>query len=333
MSSSAERLLVALLVAGCGGASGGPATDPGNGDAGTAGLDGPGPDGAADPAPFCRPYAAAWCDRLAACSPPLLLSLYGDVELCRQRRGLECRIDAARPGAGVDAARSATCTGALPAASCEDLLAGAVPGCQLRGRLATGAACGAGNQCASGYCRLPETEPCGICAPAAAVGEPCLSTAGCQFPLRCSRAGRCARAGREADPCSETQPCRGEAFYCSGADNSCRPYAGPGQTCNRTGASFARPCDDGLVCRPGSNGICVPITYAAPGDPCGVPTSGPAPFTFCLASASCVEGHCQPPGSDGDPCTPSPLGEATGCLDPAQCLDGRCKLPVADECQ
>src|SRR5690348_9726158 len=104
MSRPAERLWVALLLAGCGGSSGAPPPgDPVDGGlAGDAAADGTSADAVVEATAFCDPYAAAWCERFAVCSPSLLLSVYGDADRCRERRRLDCRVDATRPGTGFD---------------------------------------------------------------------------------------------------------------------------------------------------------------------------------------------------------------------------------------
>jgi hypothetical protein len=346
------RAWVLLAAAACGGGSSGgtpPAADgPAQIDAAaTAGPDAgpdaaaPGetaaPDAAPDTAPeaaagICDDYAARWCARFGTCSPVLLLALFEDAAGCAERAKVRCAAEVGGPGSGFTAA-AASCLPALEAASCTDLLGDTVAGCKLAGALAAGAACGSGGQCASGFCRLPETSFCGQCAAPAAEGATCESSAGCQFPLRCSRAGRCTKAGDEGAFCNETRPCR-PTLYCSDADNTCRRYAAKGEPCNVEGPTFIRPCDDGLYCRRGPTSVCTAIKYVGAGERCAIPMSSMAgAVTLCRGSASCLEGTCVPPGKDGERCTPSPLGDSTGCLPPALCLEGRCKVPDPAECR
>jgi hypothetical protein len=340
MSRSAEAALFLCLLAGCDGAGAPPprplappVTD--GGDA--AASDGAGEDLAA-PRPVldggtaaCDEYGARFCERLEGCAAALLVGLFDDRTGCEQRTRLDCQIQAARPGSGFTAPMVGACNQALGAASCEDLLGDTVPACQVVGTLAAGAPCGAGGQCASGFCRMGETATCGQCASAGTEGDPCESTAACRFPLRCSRAGRCAAGAGPGDFCNETHPCRSPSFYCSAADNTCQPFAALGESCNATGATFARPCADGLICRPGARGSCVAIQYVGAGERCGVPMSGPV--VLCRGSASCIDGTCRAAGADGERCTASPLGESLGCVLPAQCRQGRCQLGDPAECR
>ena len=352
--------LLALLVVGCGahpgnsggaggeatagsggesGGSGGRAAPDADGGAGARGdggrTDAPAPaDAAAEPDPdppdaahfdFCDGYAAKFCQRLQTCSPPYLVGTYGDLKTCQDRLVLACATEAALPGTGLGKTSLGACADALGAATCDDLFAGTVPACQPKGTLATGAACGSSVQCASGFCRTPETSFCGKCDVRAAEGAACDSDDACQFPLACSESGRCARPSAEGEFCNETKPCKSGALFCA-SDNTCKRPSAEGKACNRSGNAPLQPCDIGFSCRPSANGVCRAIRLVATGMPCGVSPSG-STVVLCAGSGSCVKNVCQPPGDDGQVCTVSPLGDSGGCLAPALCLEGRCKLP------
>jgi hypothetical protein len=289
------------------------------------------PDVAPDTGPDqCEPFAAQYCQRLSACSSIYLLAVYGDMKVCQDRIAIDCRTEVVLPG--LDPTAVGTCQAALAGASCEDLFAGRIPACQRKGTLAMDAPCGAHGQCASGFCRMPETSFCGKCAPRGAEGATCDTTESCQFPLLCSEAGRCVTAAAEGDLCNETRPCRpGGALFCA-ADNSCKRRSAEGKACNASATAPRQPCEVGYTCRPSANGTCRAYQFAATGARCGLPSTGGGTVVLCRGSGSCVQDTCRPPGLDGEACTASPLGDSGGCLPPSLCLAGRCKLPDPASC-
>jgi hypothetical protein len=347
---------MALLAAGCGasangvrGGAGGeaPAVDAEGGAGGAradaavdASLDAArGPDLALDRGPpdrpsldFCQPYATRYCARLATCSPPYLVGVYGDESGCQARLRLQCETEAALPGSGLTAAAAGPCGDALVAATCDQLFGATVPACQLKGTAARGAPCGAGVQCRSGFCRTAETSFCGTCDERAVEGASCDADEACQFPLVCSEAGQCATASAEGELCNERHPCLPGLLFCA-ADNTCKRRSGEGRACNRSGQGALQPCEIGFSCRPSTSGTCRAIRFVAAGQTCSVPMTASGTLILCAASGSCVEGSCRPAGADGQPCTVSPLGDSGGCLAPALCLEGVCKLPDPAACR
>ena len=211
---------------------------------------------------FCDGYAAKFCERLLVCSRPYLDGVYGTMERCQERLGLECRTEATLAGSGLVGAAGMACAQALGMASCEDLLGNSVPACQVKGTLAKGAACGSGSQCASGFCRRPETAFCGTCDSAGAADAPCDSDDSCQFPLLCSEAGRCAQPAAEGEFCNETRPCQAALLFCA-ADNTCKRPSAEGKACNRSAPMPLQPCEIGFSCRPSANGLCRGIRLVA----------------------------------------------------------------------
>jgi hypothetical protein len=355
MSKYAELGLLIALWAGCG--AGGGAAAPGGQGGGVAGsgtggasggaggarldarADGPAttPDAAIpiDVAPdvvsvdFCAGYAVRFCERLLICSRPYLNGVYGGMQPCQERLELQCRLEALLPGTGLDATTGAACGQAMMAAACEDLLGNTIPACQLKGTLAKGAACGSNAQCASGFCRMPETAFCGKCDTPGAADATCDSDDACEFPLVCSKAGRCAKGGIEGELCNETQPCKPGPLFC-GFDNTCKRPSPEGMACNRSAPAPLQPCEIGFVCRPSANGLCRGIRLVDAGQTCGISGSN---VVLCSGSGSCVNQVCKPPGKDGESCTAAPMGDSGGCLPPALCLEGLCKLPDPASCQ
>jgi hypothetical protein len=291
--------------------------------------------GGEEPAPdlaFCDAYAARRCERLFACVPLYAQDVYGDSSTCTERFETGCRIEGVLVATGRNRASSDACLAAMSSATCDDVFLQGVDACQFKGSLAAGAACGADSQCASGFCRTPETSFCGVCAELAGEGAVCESDSACQSPLLCSEAGRCAKAGGEGATCSETAPCNWASFYCSNGDGTCKRYGTAGGACNEAGPDISAPCDWGLTCRPGGTGTCQPNRTVPAGQACGA--AGPGePFVSCHGSASCIDNVCQAPGKDGEACTVSPLGDSPGCLPPAICLAGICRLPDPAACK
>jgi hypothetical protein len=284
---------------------------------------------------FCDDHAAKRCERLFACLPLYATQVYGDVKICGERFRTSCRIEAALTGTGLARSSSDACLEAMTAASCDDVFLDGLEACQLKGTLAAGVACGFDSQCASGFCRTPETSFCGVCEARALEGAECDSDRACAFPFLCSATGRCTKAGNEGDTCSQTAPCRRETFYCSNGDGTCKRYGSQGGTCNEGGPGIAAYCDWGLTCEPDGIGTCQPIRMVLAGQACGPAGGGGpgSPAVFCEGSASCIDRICQPPGKDGEACTVSPLGDSGGCLPPALCLGGICKLPEPAVCK
>src|SRR6185436_7191609 len=239
--------------------------------------------------------------------------------------------EARAPGSGLTAASALACGDAFAGASCDDVFGDAIPACQVKGTLAKGAPCGAGSQCATGFCRRPETSFCGKCDSPAADGAACDTDDSCQFPLLCSEAGRCARPSGEGEFCNESKPCQPGPLFC-GADNACHRPSAEGKSCNRSGTAPLQPCELGFTCRPSANGTCRPIRFVDAGLTCGISPTGSS-VILCVGSGSCVNNICKPPGQDGERCTPSPLGDSGGCLAPALCLEGLCQLPDPASCR
>jgi hypothetical protein len=212
------------------------------------------------------------------------------------------------------------------------VIASNVPACEIPGQLPLGAACGASTQCASGFCRLPETSFCGKCAARAPEGAECDSDDACGPSLLCNDVAHCTKPSAVGAFCNETHPCLPGLAYCS-FDNTCQRYAAEGKSCNNAGPTAAQPCNWGLACRPMEGGTCMKIKYVAAGEKCGLPSTPGGVPVLCLGSASCVSGTCKPAGADDAPCTASPLGDAAGCVPPALCLAGVCKLPDPASCK
>jgi hypothetical protein len=309
--------------------------DPGPG----AGADGPAaPEAGAvagDDLAFCDSYAATRCEHVFGCSAirPVGQQVYGDIPTCTERLRLLCRIDAAQVGSGLNQASTSTCMAALGRGRCEDGLAEAIEACQFKGTLAAGVACGTGSQCASGFCRAPETGFCGVCAARAAEGAVCDSDAACELPLLCSEAGRCARPAGEGAFCNESIPCARDTFYCNLSESSCRRFGLEGAACNEGGTAAEARCNRGLICLPyGTVGTCQPERMVPAGQYCGF-GSQEVPGIACAASGSCVSNRCLAPGNDGEACTLSPRGDSNGCLPPALCVGGTCRLPDPGACR
>jgi hypothetical protein len=280
--------------------------------------------------PFCPPYAAAVCARLEACAPLHVQEVFGDRPTCERRTALRCTLDASLPGSGLDAATSAACAAALPSASCDELLDGAIPACRWSGARPDGAGCSAGLQCASGHCPLPDAAACGTCAARVALGAVCTTNEECAWPLRCSLVGRCAPAEAEGAFCNETRPCREPVFVCRAGDSTCQRRARAGEPCNEDGSAPPVACERGLLCRPSASGSCFAIQFARAGERCAALPFGR--LMGCGGSGACVESVCRPPGEEGEPCTLAASGEARGCLPPARCVRGVCALPDPGEC-
>jgi len=304
-------VLVAGLFAACGAEEPAPkretqATEPDGGDAGPSAKVG------------CEAVAAARCDRLERCSPHMLRSTFGTVELCTAREKLACAGYEA-PGVAITGSDLLTCAGELPSASCEDFLRGTLPAaCTKPGTLERHAACGADYQCASGACGT-HGEACGTCTLVSRPGDEC-NEANCAAGNACI-SGTCVKLGKTGASCDVARlPCLA-GLMCS-RGRCAEPIRNEESECDPDSSA----CDvtAGLYCDRDTN-LCKPVTLAKAGEACGFLNRV---FVTCEAGAQCLGGECKAPANDGDSCTAD-----AQCAAPARCLGGRCTLAGAAACK
>ena len=158
-------LLLASTLAACGSVS--PANNTGAGGSG-------GNDAATEMAPLtadqaCAEMAQALCNRFNDCAPPAVPLLFVDMATCVSRATLGCTKDQEDADITRTPDDIAACASALPAASCDDLIARMLPAaCQTKpGTRLNGEGCGASLQCMSAHCEVTDGN-CGTCAPQSA---------------------------------------------------------------------------------------------------------------------------------------------------------------------
>lgn len=273
----------------------------------------------------CTEYAAALCTQLASCSPALVASVYGDVDVCSERTLGACQRSASAADSVGTGAGIAGCAAALSAVSCDDLLNRSLPEvCRLLpGQRDENRVCGEDAQCASLRCARAKDKPCGSCTKLGNEDEPCLSDSDCARGLRCSEAQVCARPLVELGSCTTNHPC---AFPWVCAAGRCSATLTLGSNCD--------PQED--RCNPFTSEICGPLTlvceplrYEPAAGPCGYVDGG---WTACGRGAACVLSgdirRCVPAAAEGEACSPPSLG----CQSPARCVDGICHVGSASEC-
>ena len=273
----------------------------------------------------CASYASALCAQLASCSPALLTSVYGELDVCGERTRGACERSASAADAVGTGAGIALCATALGTLSCEDLLNNSLPeACRsLPGQRENSSACGEHAECASLRCARGQDEPCGRCEEPANEGEACTSATDCAGGLVCTTAQLCALPLAERGSCATDRPC---AFPLVCAAGACSATLASGSQCdpNRDRCNaFA-----GEVCGPLSL-VCEPLRYERAAGPCGYVAGG---WTACSQGATCVEtgatSHCVPAAADGEACSQ----DGPGCLSPARCANGVCTVGSASEC-
>jgi hypothetical protein len=211
--------------------------------------------------------------------------------------------------------------------------------------------------------RNPGTGAPAVCTRLPSVGETCLESGLCVFPLVCV-AGRCAAWSRSGEPCQladgEDPALRGTCLSpseaCYGEPRTCRPRHKPGDPCwSRAGpeptqGSCRRSCEFGGVCEAGAaegslevctrrgpgatEGVCTPA--AQPGERCGRRfdlnpscVAPPGTTVTCTARAVAEEGWCvhtrNGPFTGACQVT-SGCGEGLYCLDAGLGMAGTCAL-------
>jgi hypothetical protein len=249
----------------------------GNGSGGksssSGGSDGSG--GSSFPLESCEDYVRAVCEWEGRCAG----GFTGSLEACLQLYQGTCAwYDL--PGANVGASDFSNCARGFDEADCES----STPSCELpAGTTANGLPCAATLQCASGYCNLTGGE-CGICGPDPHhdAGGECTSLANCKTGLECVD-GKCAPLREEGEACDADHHCSiavrdAGTGYLVCVEGTCEAVGFPGEACYE--ASGAMICGTGSAC---SEGVCVPYTRAAPGEPCG---------TFPDEVIECAGGLC-----------------------------------------
>jgi hypothetical protein len=180
---------------------------------------------------------------------------------------------------------------------------------------ATGAACVAGDQCASGQCVD------GVCC-ASACAMPCHA---CDVA---GAAGQCLAVADGTDPGNDCMP---EALLTCGRDGfcdgkgACRRYpAGaecvPG-SCSGSTESAARTCDGNGTCRPGDSRSCAPNVCM--GSSCASRCTG---NTQCQTGFFCDAGSCRAKRPAGQACTAAGECSSGNCVD-GVCCQAPCGMP------
>jgi hypothetical protein len=268
----------------------------------------------------CSRAATTICNKIAACNPHGLHTLYGDTQTCVARLTPGCPTTLA--GTSWTAARLDACASAWEEASCGATMEpdDFIPACNpTPGSLADGAACFNGSQCAGGACNKG-AEVCGTCG-TAPPPPGCGGGSACTPPMLCGRlltGIMCAVPHMEGASCGVDAVCE-PTFLCKGGVCARRAAAG-------TACTSSAECDftQGLMCIDQS---CQAPTYAPPGGACDEVRR------FCERGAICDlvaidSGNCVAPAADGAPCPNN-----VPCLQPAVCRDGICQIPDGSQCK
>ena len=179
-----------------------------------------------------------------------------------------------------------------------------------------GAACDAGDDCASEWCdrtEAPAAHCKGVCRDPVGLGQACTETAGCVQGLACIGAtcqadlpgGSGAACG---EPTGDSGATCAAGLYCdvSGAQPTCQPQRKPGAPCDDTGA-----CLPGTTCffRRSGPSLCQP--HASTGQLCSGFDARTGPGGGCVAGLVCAtldpdaevpEHRCLPRVALGQPC-------------------------------
>jgi hypothetical protein len=285
----------------------------------------------------CTDLGGSICDKIAACSAPLLQLVYGDAATCKTRFKLTCPSTISAPGSGATGANLEACAQAYTTAACADLFSGNQPApCNVHGSLMAGAACANNIQCSGdhGYCNTASGQTCGVCGTRAAAGATCAKSADCDTGLVCGfgtgmTTGACVTPGAAGATCDAPHPCAG-ALSCVGG--TCAQSAAAGAACDPTASN----CDStqGLFCHP-INKVCASAQFAKAGEACGFMLAT-GTYAACSGNGRCtmpagsLTGTCEAPAADGAMCDTT---NGPTCLAPAVCTNGACKVPDASACK
>ena len=265
----------------------------------------------------CDAWSKAVCQRQGDCDRPLLQQFYGTEDDCVRILKRICPRDFGLPGTKDSPAATAACADVIPTVSCDDFDHD-TDYCGINfGTLKNGMPCNGGGQCATGFCRIPDTGGCGTCDTTSARGGPCganddcgadlgclVDAAGkgtcvtavglgqscnvedvvCQSTLFCDPTGSCQVPGKENDPCTVPDSCALEAGLRCGTDGFChpQPVASAGESCASVGG--IEPICLGGACDLDASKCVAPLKL---GSAC--PTTG---FPFCEIGLACVAGMC-----------------------------------------
>lgn len=297
-----------------------------------AGGGGPGADSA------CTTEAQNSCAKFQECSPNGFIISYLSMSQCTTRLKQLCLNNFGLPGSTRTAAEVQRCATAIVPLSCMDYYDGSSPtmaGCRSTGTLANGVACGAGDQCSSGYCNINYQTSCGVCAQYVKLGSACQTTTGspaCEPGSFCGGATgsqRCAAVSGLGGACSSTGPlCKFPLACRSGV---CSQPRNLGDTCD---PMVNLDCDftKGAQCNSTSRKCEQVYSFRTAGMSCGIGTM--TPYPQCTGSSLCTvvtgNGTCIAPAADDAACSTS---STPGCQAPAVCRSGFCRFPTPASCR
>lgn len=287
----------------------------------------------------CSTQAQSTCAKTQECSNYSFVVNFTSMSDCIARYKQVCLNYLGLPGSTRTLADVQRCATAYASLSCQDYYDPTSPAqtsCRFAGTLADGIACGAGEQCKTGYCKITDQSGCGVCAQYVKIGSPCQNTV--------------------------SSPSCEPGANCTGATGSqtCTALGGLGSTCNSNNGPYCKypfPCRSGVCSQPRNLGdSCDPTvglecdaikteqcsstsrkceqlyTFVTTGMSCTRPTMPPYPT--CSGGSRCSStsgsGTCIAPLADGAACTdPGP----PSCQAPAGCRSGFCRFAAPASCK
>lgn len=280
--------------------------------------------------PACASYAAKVCAAQQTCAPFSFSSSWATLTDCTSRKSAACKARATAPDTGLTAGDIDACAATIAQLDCSVMsIADTRPACLPKaGKRAIAAACGDDSQCQSTYCRPVGGGPCGTCAPRAAEGMPCNTSADCQADMACvatASVKKCASRALVGDKCDATHVCISPAV-CQGG--KCQGPVAAGASCD-TGS---KNCDagKGLYCHE-KKLVCSAYKVVATGAACGYFDGD---FVRCDAASTCHlesggQGTCVGVPKAGESCS---TGELVPCVAGLVCDAGKCGTPNPASC-
>ncbi len=251
----------------------------------------------------CDAQFDAMLARRARCPGPSPVTLASD-EAERPDFVALCMDQAKNPGTGYTTAFRHACASALTNAACADADAVATACGAPKGALPRGASCAKDDQCAGGYCAMPD---------GGTLGSSCGT---CSTPVW----------AKEFDSCiAPNARCLPGLVCLEYLDNlaSCRAFdAKRGGTAGEY-CTVGQLCAEGLGCL---NSKCKPMKVSGLGEPCGYP------LATCGGALVCAKGACSTPAALGEACS-SNGDTAPTCGPWLECGSlKKCRRPTSLQC-
>jgi hypothetical protein len=288
----------------------------------------------------CASYAERFCDERSRCDRYGLAAVWGDLDVCRERRMTACLVQYTAPGSTWTPADQQACNAALVGRDCLAAITTTPAACRKAGSLPAGSPCGIDVQCQGGLCLNRTADPCGTCSERQPAGGPCTRFGlECEAGFGCTDKHVCGPRQRLGEACDAGHECQLDLACVGlapggGGTGTCQRAHGVGEPCGPLVGGCAT-IPDQLTCRSTAEmtWTCQPEPpFAAPGQQCGFGAG--QPDVRCRGFDDCVDGgdksFCRAALTDGSPCS---AGSSASCRVGSHCRGGVCRFDDPTLCR